>query len=178
MPGRFLVVGGGGREAAFAARLSEDSEVCAIMPHRNPQIMSCAEKSGGECLIGDSDDPQAVLGFAKKCSADYVFVNADQPLANGVVDLLLENGIRAIGGTKEASRIEWDKIHSIRLTEEACPGFVPFYRVASTAGEADAMIAEFEGRGLKVVVKPRGLTGGKGVKVMPEHLPTYDSCRE
>ena len=34
-------------------------------------------------------------------------------------------------------------------------------------------VSEFESRGLGIAVKPQGLTGGKGVKVMPEHLSTY-----
>ena len=37
-------------------------------------------------------------------------------------------------------------------------------------------VSEFESRGLGIAVKPQGLTGGKGVKVMPEHLSTYQDC--
>ena len=111
---KFLIVGSGGRESAFAMQLAEDTELYAVIGHKNQSIVDCVAQSGGKYLIGDSDDPRTVLEFAKQNSIDYAFVNADQPLANGVVDILLENNFRAIGGTRKATRIEWDKIYSIQ----------------------------------------------------------------
>lgn len=173
---RFLIVGSGGREAVFGMRLAQDTELYAVMPHKNPQIADCVEQSGGKYLIGDAGDPQTVLDFAKEHNIDYAFVNADQPLANGVVDTLLEGGVKTIGGTKEAARIEWDKVYSIEMMQRLCPEFTPRYKVVSNARELQNAAAEFESMGLEIVVKPQGLTGGKGVKVMPEHLPSYQDC--
>ena len=173
---KFLIVGSGGREGAFALRLMEDTRLYAVMEHENPLIADCVRRSGGEYAVGDPNDPAVVVDFAKEHSIDYALVNADLPLANGVVDVLLENGLRTIGGTREAARIEWDKIYSIEMMRRVCPEFTPFYRVVSNAGELEEAVLEFESRGLGVVVKPQGLTGGKGVKVMPEHLPTYQDC--
>lgn len=174
----FLLVGGGGREGAFARRLAEDAVVCAVMEHDNPTIAACVKQSGGASLIGDANNPAVVVDFAKQQQADYVFVSADAPLANGVVDALLEHGIKAIGGTRAAARIEWDKIYAMELMRRVCPTFTPFYRVVSEQQELAAAIEEFERRGLPVVVKPQGLTGGKGVKVMPDHLPAYSDCAD
>lgn len=173
---RFLIVGGGGREGAFAMRLRDETKLYAVIHHENPLITDCVVRSGGEYLVADADNPQIVLDFAKKHSIDYTFVNADQPLANGVIDILLENNFKAIGGTKEATRIEWDKIYSIEMMQKTCPEFTPFYKIISKADELKDALSEFESRGLDIVVKPQGLTGGKGVKVMPEHLPTYQDC--
>ena len=173
---KFLIVGSGGRESAFALRLAEDTQLYAVIHHKNPLIMDCVMQSGGKYLVADSDDPQTVLNFAKKHDIDYAFVSADQPLANGVVDILLENNYKAIGGTKEATRIEWDKIYSIQMMQKICPEFTPFYKVVCKVEELEYAIESFESKGLDVVVKPQGLTGGKGVKVMPEHLSTYQDC--
>lgn len=173
---KFLIVGGGGRECAFALRLMEDTQLYAVISHSNPLIIHCVEQSGGMYLVDDVNDPQVVLNFAKEHGIDYTFVSADQPLANGVVDILLENNFKAIGGTKQATRIEWDKIYSIEMMQKVCPEFTPFYRVVSNVTELKNTLTEFESLGLDVVVKPQGLTGGKGVKVMPEHLPTYQHC--
>ena len=173
---KFLIVGSGGRESAFAFRLEKDCIVYAVIPHKNPLIIDCVVSSGGKYLVGDSDDPQVVLQFAKEYSIDYTFVSADQPLANGVVDILLENNFKAIGGTKEATRIEWDKVYSIEMMQKVCPEFTPFYKVACNIEELQAAITTFKSKGLEIVVKPQGLTGGKGVKVMPEHLLTYQDC--
>ena len=173
---KFLIVGAGGRECAFALRLAADTQLYAVISHDNPLIIDCVEQSGGHYLVGDVNDPHTVLSFAKEHAIDYTFVSADQPLANGVVDTLLGNGFKAIGGTKQATRIEWDKVYSIEMMQKVCPEFTPFYRVVSNVAELRDAIAEFESMGLDMVVKPQGLTGGKGVKVMPEHLPTYQHC--
>ncbi len=69
------------------------------MSHANPSIISYVKESGGKYIIADSNNPQVVLKFARECGIDYVFVSADKPLANGVVDVLLENNFKAIGLT-------------------------------------------------------------------------------
>ena len=172
-----MIVGSGGRECTFAVRLAEDASVYAVMGHENPMIKQCVEHSGGKWEIGDPSDPGAVLDFAKRHKVDYVFVSSDEPLANGVVDVLLERGFKCVGATKTAAQIEWDKAYSMELTREACGGdFTPVYSIISSADEIDEALSAFKKRSLQVVVKPQGLTGGKGVKVMPEHLGTYDDC--
>ena len=173
---KFLIVGSGGREGAFAMRLVQDTLLYAVIAHKNPLIVDCVVKSGGKYLVADANDPQTVLEFAKEHGIDYAFVNADQPLANGVVDILLENNFKAIGGTKDATRIEWDKVYSINMMQKICPEFTPFYKIISKVEELEDAIESFESKGLEIVVKPQGLTGGKGVKVMPEHLTTYQDC--
>ncbi len=175
---RFLIVGSGGRESAFAIKLIEDCILFSVISNKNPTIIDCIKQSGGKYLIGDVSNPQLVTKFAIENNIDYVFVSADDPLANGVIDELLKNNIKAIGGTKEATRIEWDKIYSIKLMQEICPEFTPFFKVVSKPEELANYIEEFKHKKIEVVVKPQGLTGGKGVKVMPEHLKTYQDCIE
>lgn len=175
---KFLIVGSGGRECAFALQLVHDTRLYAIVSHENPFIMDCVKMSGGEYAVGNVDDPHTVLDFAREHDVEYAFVNSDQPLANGVVDILLKNNFKAIGGTQAATRIEWDKVHSIKTMSRVCPEHTPFYRIVSDPGMIDVALSEFESRGMDVVVKPQGLTGGKGVKVMPEHLLTYEDCAD
>ena len=174
---KFLIVGSGGREGAFAMRLMPDTQVYAVIAHKNPLIIDCVMQSGGKYLVADdANNPKTILQFAKEHNIDYIFVSADQPLANGVIDILLENNFRAIGGTKDATRIEWDKVYSIQMMQKICPEFTPFYKVISKTEDLQNAIESFESKGLEIVVKPQGLTGGKGVKVMPEHLSTYQDC--
>ena len=175
---KFLIVGSGGRENAFAKRLAEDTELYAVIGHNNPGIIEHVVASGGNYLVANPSDPQIVSEYAKKHNIDYAFVSADDPLASGVVDELLKEGIKAVGGTKEATKIEWDKIYSIELVNKVCPEFTPFYKVIHSIDEVSSAIAEFEGRAIQVVVKPQGLTGGKGVKIMPEHLTSYEAAAE
>ena len=85
---------------SFSPWLAEDSKVDALMGHENPMIKQCVKRSGGKWEIGDPSDPGAVLDFAKRHKVDYTFVSSGEPLANGVVDVLLEHGFRCVGATK------------------------------------------------------------------------------
>lgn len=175
---RFLVVGSGGREAALASRLAEDSVVCALMDHENPMIIKCAGRSGGSWAVGDTRNPAEVAGFAEREHVDYAFVSSDEPLAAGVVDGLLDRGIMAVGATRAAARVEWDKAWAAGLVNRVCPEMMPDHRIVMDADGLDGAVSWFEAAGKGVVVKPQGLTGGKGVKVMGPHLETYGDCRD
>ena len=175
---KFLIVGAGGRECAFAQRLADETALYAVVSHENPAIVDAVERSGGHYIVGNASDPGVVTGFAVEHAIDYAFINSDDPLANGVVDALLEAGIKAVGGTREACRVEWDKIYSIELMNEVCPEHTPYFKVVKSKNEINDALNLFRQKKLDVVVKPQGLTGGKGVKVMPHHLSTYDDCVE
>lgn len=178
MKSRFLLVGGGGRESAFALRLVDDASVSAFITHKNPTVVECVARTQGALRIGDVCDAEAVARFARSNRIDYAFVSADDPLAHGVVDALLGAGVRTIGATRDAARIEWDKIYAMRLMEKVAPEFTPGYEVIGNPAQLPGALERFEQRGHEVAVKPQGLTGGKGVKVMPEHLADYAECRE
>ena len=178
MKDSFLIVGHGGRESVFARKLAEDSVVYAIMGHANPSIIYFVEKTEGTFTIGDVNDGNRILQYAIEHNIDYVFISADEPLANGVVDVLLNAGIKVIGPTKEGARIEWDKIYAINIMKKILPKFTPFYKVIESIDEVRQAIAIFEEKSMAMVVKPQGLTGGKGVKVMGEHLEDYGKARE
>lgn len=83
------------------------------------------------------------------------------------------SGLSAAYGRRRA---EWDKVYSIKMMRRLCPEFTPFHRIVGDAGGLEAAVTEFESHGMAIVVKPQGLTGGKGVKVMGEHLPSYRDC--
>ena len=58
----------------------------------------------GTYIVGNVNDPQAVANFALDSNIDYAFVSADAPLANGIVDAMLDKNIKAVGGTKAATK--------------------------------------------------------------------------
>jgi phosphoribosylamine--glycine ligase len=171
-----LIVGHGGRESALALRMAEHSELHAFMGHENPSIVRRAGGSGGSHAIGDVCDPQAVAAFARSREIDLAMVSADEPLAAGVVDALLAQGTRTVGPTRAGAEIEWNKAFARSLLAEVAPEALPRMRVARGDREVHAAIASF---GMDpVVVKPSGLTGGKGVKVMGPHLATHAEAEE
>jgi phosphoribosylamine---glycine ligase len=172
---RTMIVGHGGRESALAFRMAQHSELHAFVGHANPTILRHAASSGGGHAIGDVCDPDAVAAFAREREVDVAMVSADEPLAAGVVDALLAQGTAAVGPTRAGAEIEWNKAFARGLLAQVAPEAMPELRVVRDAEQLDAAMLAFAGR--PVAVKPSGLTGGKGVKVMGPHLADHGEAR-
>jgi phosphoribosylamine---glycine ligase len=151
--------------------MAEHSELYAFAGHANPSLVRCAESSGGKLALGDVCDARAVAAFAREHEIDIAMVSADEPLEAGVVDALLAQGTSTVGPTRAGSEIEWNKAFARELLSEVAPEATPRLRVVRAAEQVGEAIASFEGA--PVVVKPSGLTGGKGVKVMGPHLADH-----
>jgi phosphoribosylamine--glycine ligase len=165
-----LIVGHGGREAALGTRMAASSSLFAFMGHANPTISSLVEGTGGAILIGDVCDGASIARFAVDHAIDVAMVSADDPLAAGVVDALSAAGVAAVGPTRAGAQIEWDKHFSRTVVTTIAPGANPRWAHASTVEEARAAVERVGAGGVDVVVKPVGLAGGKGVKVVGPHL--------
>jgi phosphoribosylamine--glycine ligase len=105
----------------------------------------------------------------RKQEPDFVVCGPEEPLSQGegIVNWLRrEFKIPCIGPTKELSKIESSKSFARQLlTKYGIPGN-PAFRVFSNLNGIESYLKELGG----FVVKPDGLTGGKGVKVSGEHL--------
>ena len=172
---RTMIVGHGGRESALAFRMAQHSELHAFVGHANPTIVRHAAASGGGHAIGDVCDPAAVAAFAREREVDVAMVSADEPLAAGVVDALLAQGTAVVGPTRAGAEIEWNKAFARRLLGEVAPEAAPEVHIVRDVEQLDAAMDAFDGR--PVAVKPSGLTGGKGVKVMGPHLADHGEAR-
>jgi len=171
---RTLIVGHGGRESALAAAMAGDSELHAFVGHENPSILWSVSASGGGHRIGDVCDGAAIAAFARERGVDIAMVSSDEPLKAGVVDALAAAGVAAVGPTSAGAEIEWNKVFSRELLAEIAPDSAPRHVVATDEDSARSAIADFAET--PVAVKPQGLTGGKGVKVMGPHLADHDEA--
>jgi len=162
---KILVVGGGGREHALAAALGRNTktEICSVMAKRNPGIDALAKK----VLLCRETDVKTVVGFAKETGVEYAFIGPEAPLEAGIVDALMSAGIPAIGPTKAAARLETDKAFCRDMMDRNHLDGCPMYRVFHSASDAVDFIEDYDG---DLVVKPIGLTGGKGVRIMGEQV--------
>jgi phosphoribosylamine--glycine ligase len=151
--------------------MAEHSELYAFAGHLNPSLVRYTDASGGMLQLGDVCDAQAVAAFAREHEIDLAMISADEPLEAGVVDELLAQGTAAVGPTRAGAEIEWNKAFARSLLAEVAPEATPRLRVIHAASEVDEAIASFGAT--PVVVKPSGLTGGKGVKVMGPHLASH-----
>lgn len=162
---KILVVGGGGREHAIASALSRTSEteIYSVMAKKNPGIAKLAKKIS---LCKETDIPKVLL-FAKENGVTHAFIGPEAPLEAGIVDKLDAAGIAAVGPTQAAARIETDKAFCRNLMTHHNIGGNPAYRVFHDTKEAIAFIKDHDG---DLAVKPIGLTGGKGVRIMGEQV--------
>ncbi len=159
-----LVVGGGGREHAIVeALLRDDAAVFAVMRNLNPGI---ARSVRGYRLCHETDVSK-VTEHALSYGVELAVIGPEAPLEVGLVDELNRNGIGCVGPTKTAARLETSKRFSRRLLKKhGVPGNVEFGTFQDLES-ARLFVNDFPG---ELVVKPEGLTGGKGVKVEGEHL--------
>ena len=169
---KVLTVGGGGREhAAVEAFYRSGAEIYAVMKNANPGII----KRAAGYKLADEKDIDAVCGYAKECGAELAFIGPEAPLEAGLTDALEKAGIRCASPSKAAARIETSKTFMRELLEK--------YKIDGNLGFASFSNSKDAAEHIKnvdyeVVVKPVGLTGGKGVKIQGEHLHSFDEIMQ
>jgi phosphoribosylamine--glycine ligase len=163
---KILIVGGGGREHALAWRLAQSPGVEAIVASPgNPGIAQVAT-----CVAA----PAGISGYADMAEAhsvDLTVVGPEAPLVAGIVDRFKERGLRIIGPTQAAARLEGSKIFAKRLFERAG---IPTARSeqVSTYNEALVAIKHFP-----IVIKTDGLAAGKGVVIAHDRAEAEDAIQ-
>ncbi|MDI9437979.1 MAG: phosphoribosylamine--glycine ligase [Euryarchaeota archaeon] len=168
---KILVVGTGAREHVICQAVSQNAELYSYMSNQNPGIAKLAEKF----YIGNEMELEEVKKQAISWGVDLAIIGPESPLGEGIVDLLLEEGIACVGPTQAAARIETDKAFMRKLfIDHGIDGSVTF-GVFDDVEEAGHFIDDF---GKELVVKPVGLTGGKGVKIVGEHLKDDDDAKK
>ena len=158
-----LAVGSGGREHAILWTLKQTS--------RTPLGLYCAPGNGGisqiaRCIPIPVTDYASLMEFARLEEIDLTIVGPEGPLADGIVDKFERAGLKIVGPSRAASRLESSKAfakdfmrrHKIPTAE---------YHVANSAEEALVVLrsGRFGPPDAAVVVKADGLAAGKGVVV-------------
>ncbi|MDZ4221602.1 MAG: phosphoribosylamine--glycine ligase [Patescibacteria group bacterium] len=168
---KVLLIGTSARAAAIAEMLTEGSAtpvlLYCISGIRNPDLWRL---SHGRLLVGDVTDLELVRRAAKQVRPDFAIIGPEAPLAAGVADELAIMGIPCFGPTRELAQLESSKRFARELLDRNnIPGNPEFAVFEGMDGVPEylASLGEF-------VVKPNGLTGGKGVKVSGDHLASVD----
>ncbi|HNQ19094.1 MAG TPA: phosphoribosylamine--glycine ligase [Smithellaceae bacterium] len=162
-----LLIGNGAREHAIAEaimRSPQNPRLFSFMKSNNPGIASLSEK----IKIGSYSDLDAITGFAKENKIDFAVIGPEDPLNNGVVDALAKADVPSVGPTKSLARLETSKSFTRNLVNKYKISGNPKYKVFLAMDGVEKFLNELEG----IVLKPDGLTGGKGVMVQGDHFST------
>ena len=154
---RVLVVGGGGREHAIVHALSKSSKVSQI--YAAPGNAGIAKLA--VCVNIKDTDVDNLVNFAKYENIDLVVIGPEASLALGIVDKMIEAGIKVFGPTKAASQIECSKKFAKDLMLK--------YNIPTAKYQSfdkyEQAVSYVEGLSLPIVLKYDGLAAGKGVVI-------------
>lgn len=164
---KVLVVGSGGREYALGEALKKDKSVEKIW---------FAPGNGATKTLGDNiglSDHGALADFALEQKIDLVVIGPEQPLVDGMSDLLESKGLNVFGCSKEAARLEGSKAFMKHFADEIG---LPTARYLETR-DLDEAIAFIDSLPAPVVVKADGLCAGKGVIIAKSHAEAHEAAR-
>lgn len=162
------LIGKSGRLAAIAAactRSRHKVEVHIFSEVDNPGFRKYAH----DVVLGRTDDRAEVTKAAQKLHPDFAIIEPEEPLAAGVADALNSLNIPVVGPTQKLSQLESSKSFTRNLLEQHQIDGNIIYRTFST----DNGLASYARTLSEFVVKPDGLTGGKGVRVQGDHFTTH-----
>ena len=151
---KILVIGQGGREHTLVWKLAQSQCVEKIYcTPGNPGIAQIAE------TISTPDRFTDLADWAESENITLTVVGPEAPLAEGIVDVFSERGLKAFGPDKRAARLEASKDFAKRLMLE---NGIPTAE-HQTFTDAEAAMAYIEDHNRPVFVKANGLAAGKGV---------------
>ncbi len=163
---KVLIIGHGAREHVIGeALVRSGANLYAFMSSKNAGL---EDLSQGRIKVHSEMDFKEIIDYCKLNIIDFVVVGPEAPLVVGIVDAIERNGIPCIGPRIEAAQLEGSKIFTRRLLEK--------YKISSNIKSKNFYSMENVENYIKelgvenIVVKPDGLTGGKGVKVYGDHL--------
>jgi phosphoribosylamine--glycine ligase len=164
---KVLIIGSGGREHSIVWALHHTGT--------SPTEIFCVPGNAGIAQMAHVadvavEDHAALAAFVAAEKIDLTFVGPEAPLADGIVDFFKTRGLRVVGPTAAAARLEGSKIFAKDfMARHRIP--TAAYRVADSPEQAleHLKTGEFGPAQAPVVIKADGLAAGKGVVVAADH---------
>ncbi len=153
------LIGSGGREHAIAYKICESNLLTKlyILPG-NP----------GTAILGsnvkiDIKNAHEVVSFCKDKEIKLVVIGPEQPLVDGLANVLRQNEILVFGPDKEAAKIEAEKSFAKSIMEAARVPTAKY--IEFDASKYDRAKDFLKQKKYPCVIKANGLAAGKGVVV-------------
>jgi phosphoribosylamine--glycine ligase len=160
-----LIIGHGAREHVIGEILvNGGATLFAFMSFKNAGL----EDLSREIKIHSETDFKGIIDFAQGKNIDFAVIGPEAPLVVGIVDALEKGGIPCVGPKIEAAQLEGSKVFARNLLEKYSIKSNVKSKVFDSLDGVESYIKDMGEE--NIVVKPEGLTGGKGVKVYGDHL--------
>ena len=160
-----LIIGHGAREHVIGETLVKGgASLFAFMSFKNAGLEDLSKK----VKIHSETDFKEIIDFSKENKIDFAVIGPEAPLVVGIVDALEKGGIPCIGPKIEAAQLEGSKVFTRNLLEKYNINSNVKSKVFDSMDGIESYIKDIGEE--NIVVKPEGLTGGKGVKVYGDHL--------
>lgn len=162
-----LIIDGGGRGAVLVHKYSQSPYVSKILAIPGNDLMQLNSKKPVKTYQHlKTTSIKEIVEICKKEKVSLVDVAQDNAVAVGLVNELQKNGIRTVGPTKEAGKIEWDKAWAREFMKKyQIPH--PAYKICHSEKEGIDFIKKQKDS--KWFIKASGLAEGKGA------LPASDN---
>jgi len=159
---KILLLGGGGREHAFAWKMSQ-SPLCdqLFIAPGNAGTASC-----GTNVSLSPDDFAAVGAFVQKEGVNMVVVGPEEPLVRGIYDYFQQEAfqdVAVIGPSGPAAQLEGSKAFAKTFMDEF--GIPTAAYREFTADQLEEGLAYIASQPTPIVLKADGLAAGKGVLI-------------
>ena len=154
-----LVVGSGGREHAICDAFARSERVSRLFcANGNAGIASIAV-----CVPIRPEEVERLAEFAEENRIDLTFVGGETPLAMGLVDLFESRGLKIVGPSKAAARLESSKAFSKDFMARQGVPTAKYFNADSIVKAQFVLVDDYQND--PVVIKADGLAAGKGVAV-------------
>ena len=160
---RVLIVGSGGREHAFAWKISQSEKVERIFVA--PGNAGTEGEANTKNVDISPNDIDSLIKFSKSKNINLVVVGPENPLVNGITDQFNAAGINCFGPSAEAAKLEGSKGYSKMFMHKygiPTANFSTFDDIFEAQDYA-------KDKAYPLVIKADGLAAGKGVVIVENY---------
>ena len=172
----FLLLGSGCRESQMALNIKNskhDTRLYCISNYEQPQILKLCDEYYIHDMKNIDSLQELCLEMCTYHKIKYVLIGSETFLMTEIVFELEKNGVFCVAPNHHYARVETSKLYCREMINRTnMKLYNPDY-IAVTKGSSMSYILDFLNKhNDQVVVKPDMPMGGKGVKVVGEHLYT------
>lgn len=191
-----VIFGGGSREVAIAKKLFNQNKIslyyCA--DKENYQMNEICKKKQIDNIEEENtvfkkeyseaikllnsyyipNDIKYIQNFINKISINYIVIGQEKYLEDKYISMFDKKNINIIGPKYNAAKLELSKSYARNVIKCINSDFNPKLNLFNKYVEIENI--ELVNRDKSFVIKPDGITGGKGVKIYPDHFNSFEEA--